>query len=1037
MPAAVQVLPNGATPVPVSSDTAELLPRESAALLSYTIDHPSVEPSDIALMLARTRQTRRYRAVVAANGRDDLLEGLRALADQREHPSLIRSTEPAIDRKLAFVFPGQGSQRPGMGRIFYDSVSAYRAEADRCAEAFLAHTGRSPLPYLLDGDDLDDRTAAVVQPALFTQMAALAAMWQDYGVTATATIGHSQGEIAAAYVSGATSLADAARLVDIRARFVDEIDGSSDRHRYAMAVVAAGRAECEELLARCDGWAEISVINAPGMTGISGQRHAILDLVDALTERGTFAKVIDVRYPAHTSLMNRFGAKLRETIRQQVGSPAFLNSETPCYGATLGGALSPTDAVDQYWFWNLRNPVRFDKAVLEAVSHGIDMFIELAEHPVLESALHQNIASSGDHRTAVVIGTSVRDSAGLDEFSRQLARYSVSQIDHRWGCRADDPDGAPPLPLPDFPNTITNDIRLWLPYEESPRRVAVESASEADDPEVKPAQPDHRSPGAPAAVQLLTEKWVPLPQRRLSPPRRLAILDYGGRSSALVDALRHAGESIGATVRVLDSSDDAESGSANSYVVLLPPASNRDLPAVADEVASFFANRDWWPTDIDAVTECWLVSWGAEAVVAADPAPDPLTAAISAGFRSIGAEYRRTAFRHLDLPAQTDVAEIATTALMALHTSVEPELAVRGGHLYGKRVSEESRPGDGSSDGPGDGLTTGPFEHVLITGGTGNLGLEFCEYLAARGARRITLVSRSGDTAPVADRVDGIRASRGTAIEIVSCDIGDPSAVSLLAERCTNAPVDLLVHAAGRYSDYDLAEITSARARDALHAKVAGLARVLDTVPRKAGCRVLLCSSLAATIGGRGQALYAAANRTLDVVAHRLRADGVECSAIQWGQWTVANLDEAGMAKTSAAGLFRMQPADALAVGMTLSGENAIVAAFDPVRAQSVLGTYGYGPLLSELTPGRDRPRPPQPVVGDLKHHLTGLLAGTIGVESAETIDVDTPMVALGLDSLQALEFRRRVQAELDHDLAVADLLGGASIADVLTQLGR
>jgi mycobactin polyketide synthetase MbtD len=210
--------------------------------------------------------------------------------------------------------------------------------------------------------------------------------------------------------------------------------------------------------------------------------------------------------------------------------------------------------------------------------------------------------------------------------------------------------------------------------------------------------------------------------------------------------------------------------------------------------------------------------------------------------------------------------------------------------------------------------------------------------------------------------------------------------------------------------------------------------------PRTNDCRVVLCSSAAATIGGRGQIVYAAANRMLDAMAQRLRAGGLDCVSVQWGPWTTLDLDASGRAKLGATGVVPMSPADALAVGMRRLPGNAIVLAFDLARARPVLQAFGYGPLISRLTlpdDGDAQTPAPQEQTGTTppRDRLMQLLAQAIGAERAETIDLEAPMVAIGLDSLQALELRRRVKIEFDHDLEVADLLGGASIADVAAQL--
>ncbi len=1024
-------LPNGATPVLLSSDSADLLQGEAAALLSYAADHPDVTPQAITGMLFRTRIARKHRALAMVANRDELLSALQAVIDGREHPSLVRTNTPAAARRLAYVFPGQGGQRPGMGRLFYESVPAFRAEVDRCAEAFWTQFGESPLNYLLDEHLRAEDDAGTVQPALFTQMAGLAAMWRSFGIAPNMTIGHSQGEIAAAYVSGTITLADAVRVVGIRVRATDELTSGD----YAMAVVAADRDTCEDLLARCSGWAELSVVNSPSMVGISGDRETVQGIVDTFTERGTFARVIRVQYPAHTSLINELAASVRATTQRQLQNPKFLDTDIDCLGATLGGPIRQDLPTDQYWFWNLRNTVRFDKAIAAAVPLGIDTFVELAEHPTLQLAIQENLAvlkSEVDERETMVVGTSNRTATDLGEFTHDLALLAVHDLNYPWECLGTESDGPIPLPLVDFPNTRMNETRLWLPYDEVlPRRarqtsnvtsVAARSES-AHNPVSKTTPP-----------RLLAEKWVRLAHRSLVPPRAIGIIDHTGACSDVATALCVAARDAGAMASVIDLQSNQVTGDLDTHVILAPQSPRFDDCAAAAEVATFFGNRTWWPGVHDTVTDCWLVTVGGEAVVADDAPPEPVHAGASAGFRSIGAEHPGVRFRHLDLPAGSTTSESAAAILSALHTAEEPELALRNGGLYAKRIVE--------ADTSVVDADPNSLDHVLIIGGTGNLGLEFCDHFARRGARRITLVSRSGETAAVADRLQQIRSATATQIGVAKCDVGDQASVSRLAEHYQDAPADLIIHSALAYSDIELKDITVDKVDRAMRAKVVGIWRVLGTFPRTDNCRVVLCSSAAATIGGRGQIVYAAANRMLDAMAHRLRAEGVDCVAVQWGQWTVHfDLDAAGWAKLATTGLLPMLPADALAVGMTRFRRNAVVAAFDLARAQPVMEAFGYGPLLSLLTSHvveASGPVEAQAAVAQtgVSQRLMNLLAGAIGIDRVDAVDTTVPMVAIGLDSLQALEFRRRVKLEFNQDLEVSDLLGGASIADVLAKLG-
>jgi mycobactin polyketide synthetase MbtD len=1008
-------LPNGTIPVLLSSDTPELLSAEATALFAYATSHPEIAPDAIAAMLFRTRMPRRHRALAMVTQRGDLLPVLQAISEGREHPSVVSTSAPALPRRVAYVFPGQGSQRPGMGGLFYELVPKYRAEVDRCAKAFQTQFGESPLSYLLDECFSAEGNASTVQPALFTQMAGLAAMWRSFGVAPNITIGHSQGEIAAAYVSGAITLADAVRVIGIRAHAADEFAPGD----YAMAVVAANRDTCEDLLAHCSGWAQLSVVNSPNMVGISGDRETVQGIVDTLTERGTFARVIRVQYPAHTSLIQRLGDKVRAITQRELQNPKFLDTDIGCLGATLGGPITQDIPVDEYWFWNLRNTVRFDKAIAAALALGIDTFVELAEHPTLQLAIQDNLAASSDEvdeRAALVVGTSERTAGDLGEFTRNLTQLAIADLDYPWGRLSTESDGPAPLPLPDFPNTLMNETKLWLPYDEVlPRRVRATAAG----PVIQTASP-----------LLLAEEWVRLPHRSLVPPRAIGIVDYRGAYPDLAAALCAAAGDIGATARLIDTQSHDPVSDLDTHVILVPQSRELDDAAAAAEVAAFLGDRAWWPNINDAVQDCWLVTVGGE-VVADDPPPDPVHAAASAGFRCVGPEHPGVKFKHLDLDPASTSPQAAVAILAALHTADESDLALRNGGLYAKRIVE--------TDPAAPALDSAPPEHVLIVGGTGNLGLEFCDHFARRGARRITLASRSGEVAAIANRLQQIRATASTQICVTRCDVGDDAAVALLAEQHRDAPADLIIHAAVEYSGAEFADITAEKVDQGLRAKVVGISRILGAFPRTDDCRVVLCSSIAATVGGRGLGVYAAANRMLDAMAHRQRAEGLDCVSVQWGQWSVTfDPAAAGTAQLAVTGLLPMPAPDALGLGTRPLRGNAGVVAFDLDRARSVLGTCGRGSLLSQLSSAEVKAQATAPAVAQagLPERLMKLVAGAIGVDRVDTIDATVPMVAIGLDSLQALELRRRIKIEFDHDVEVSDLLGGASVVDVLTGLG-
>ncbi|MFD4460592.1 nocobactin polyketide synthase NbtC [Nocardia sp. NPDC058480] len=1073
-------LPDGSVPVLLSSDSVDGLRAEAAALRDYVAAHPEVTAERLSDMLFRTRVPRRRRALILASSTratgdrpaveaaegsparatDDLLSALDAIATGSEHALVVHGDVPASARRIGFVFPGQGSQRPGMGAAFYELSAAYRAVVDECAAIHAERFGHSqPLHYLLGDEGQYEDTVWEVQPALMFHMTGLAALWRAAGVDPHATIGHSQGELAAGAVSGVMTLRDSVLAVTHRALLADRLSPRG----YSMAVFGMDRESVEALMARHSGWAELAVVNSPHIIAISGERGCVVDLVAAATARGQFAREIRVAFPAHTSIVAEVRADFEGFLGDEMSTPNFTASEIACYGATLGEQITPDLEQEQYWFWNLRNRVRFDRAVVSAGSDGVDLLIEVAEHPVLQLAIQENLGLVPNRpglpaRDFRVLGTSLRTADGLSEFTRNLAQVAVLDIGYRWDALR--VDNTVSLPLRDFPHTVTNAKRLWAPLgaNETPAELAVTTP--------KP--------------QRLVEQWTPLQRRSLTAPRSLLIVDHTGECAELAAALVAAADRHGADARVVGrpeltgdpsvavafgSADQGSSASFDSVVVLLPPGRDDDSAGAIDALAEFYAERRWAPA-LSALRpggECWLLTVGGETVHDGDPIPGLFQSGVSAGFRSVGIEHPGILFRHLDLAAQESAPAQAAKIVGAVHSSGEAELALRAGKLFVKRLVVDTTSETGS-------LGT-DLDHVVIVGGTGQLGLRFADHLARTGAGRVTLLSRSGETDALAPELVRLRGIGATEIVVRSCDVSDAAAAGAFGTEIADRPVDLVLHAAVNYVDAELAQITDDAVRTAAAAKLRGLDNLIDAIPLTVDGRVLLCSSMAATLGGRGQVLYAVTNRMLDVAARRLRARGIAAASLQWGLWSVAGpLDDAGFARVEEAGVYPMVPADAIEAGLAVPVRDGMIIAADWDFLREVLGAFGQASVLTGLesaAPARnsstaatvafesadpgtqsdaDLPgtRSSAPVSTGAAHGGIALdlrmrteLLKVIGGDSAESIDATMPLVALGLDSLQALDFRKRVKAELDRDLPVAAILGGASLDDVVLLMAR
>ncbi|WP_188113157.1 acyltransferase domain-containing protein, partial [Mycobacterium simiae] len=408
----------------MSARTAAALGAQAERLHQHLVGHPDLDLTDVAFSLGCTRAHHSYRAVItgsvaAADPRKDLLDALDALRGGEPHPQLTRHHYLAHLRgKTVFVLPGQGGQYLGMGRALYAQHRVFADMVDACDEALGPITGWSVREVLCQGSGAPAlERVDVVQPVLFTMMVSLAEVLGHYGVVPEAVIGHSQGEIAAAYIAGVFSLPEAAKVVALRSQALSVLGGAG-----GMASVLL---DAEQLRSRLRPWGQalsIAAINGPSHTIVSGEPGALEQFSAACEGDGVHVRVIAVDYASHSVQVEPLRERLLAELADLQPAPARI----PLY-STVGEALS-VDALDttkmdaEYWYRNLREPVQFYDAVVERLAAGECTFVELSPHPVLAPAIADTLAqTSGRHQSAVV-PTLHRERPDQDALATALAQ---------------------------------------------------------------------------------------------------------------------------------------------------------------------------------------------------------------------------------------------------------------------------------------------------------------------------------------------------------------------------------------------------------------------------------------------------------------------------------------------------------------------------------------------------------------------------------------------------------------------------------------
>jgi polyketide synthase 12 len=402
----------GVVPWCLSARTQQALRDQAAALRRHVSARPGLSVADVGYSLATSRAHFEHRAAIIASCAEDFVAGLDAIEAGAFAESVVSgvATPP---NGVAFVFPGQGAQWPGMATGLAAASPVFAAYLNRCADALVPYCDWSLLDVLhgVPGTPALDRVD-VVQPALFGVMVALAQMWMHYGVRPTCVIGHSQGEIAAACVAGALSLPNAAKVVALRSQALRKLSGD-----YGMASVALPAEWVRPLLT--DGMS-IAVDNGPRATVIAGPRDALDELVADLTAKDERALMLPVDYASHSVQVE----PIRAELLTELAGATPRKSEIPFYSTVTGELLDTAVLTAEYWYTNLRQTVRFDTAIRAVLGDGVRHFVETSAHPLLLNAIEQ-IAADADVSEVAVVGSLQRDDPGMDTVFRNVGQAFV------------------------------------------------------------------------------------------------------------------------------------------------------------------------------------------------------------------------------------------------------------------------------------------------------------------------------------------------------------------------------------------------------------------------------------------------------------------------------------------------------------------------------------------------------------------------------------------------------------------------------------
>ncbi|MGW0203924.1 beta-ketoacyl synthase N-terminal-like domain-containing protein, partial [Nonomuraea sp. NPDC003201] len=418
---------------------------EPAAAVSAAADHAEAEAVsaavDTAYSLATTRTAFDRRAAIVVDDPSGLAAALDRLA-RGEAAAEIVTGRPS-DGDVAFLYSGQGSQRPGMGRELYAAYPAFARALDEIAACFDGELARPLLEVMFDDPDGALDETGMTQPALFAFEVALTRLYEHWGIRPDRLIGHSVGEISAAHVAGVLSLADACTLVAARGRLMQALPAGG-----AMIAVQATEAELRPHL---DDSVSIAAINGPDSVVVSGAEERVTEIAEAFRARGRKTRRLRVSHAFHSPLMDPMLAEFRQVAE----SLTYREPAIPIVSNLTGAVASGEDLCSPgHWVWHVREAVRFSDGIRALADTGVTTFVEVGPGSVL--------AAMGQHCLPADPGTrfvaTLRDNRNeCHSAALALAELQVRGTAPAWDALY---PGARRVPLPTYAFQRTYH---WLP----------------------------------------------------------------------------------------------------------------------------------------------------------------------------------------------------------------------------------------------------------------------------------------------------------------------------------------------------------------------------------------------------------------------------------------------------------------------------------------------------------------------------------------------------------------------------------------------